>query len=93
MNSMPLGSSAARIFLILPSSSSPSVDLSLAIVGFEMHECRARSDWDQVQCRSVLLGRDTVRVENPIRQNNNNLNGGQGLILRPQAFRSTCFVI
>jgi len=48
MNSMPLTSSAARIFLTVSPRppNSPSVDSSLAIVGSEMPECRARSDWD-----------------------------------------------
>jgi hypothetical protein len=64
-NSIPLASSAARIFLAVSSRppNFPSVDSSLAIVGSEIPECRARSDWDHpssaraaLTCRMLITG-------------------------------------
>ena len=68
MNSMPLASSAARILLTVSPRppNSPSVDSSLAIVGSEMPECRARSDWDHPSsARAALTCRIVVNLESP----------------------------
>jgi len=69
MNSMPLASSAARIFLSVSfrPPDSPSTDSSRAIVGSEMPECRARSDWDQPQQRMGRFDLSSAAVGSPRR--------------------------
>ena len=65
MNTMPLASSAARIFLTVSPRppNSPSADSSRAIVGSEMPECRAKSDWDQPsRARAALTWRIVINL-------------------------------
>jgi hypothetical protein len=65
MNSIPLVSSAACIFLtVSPRPPNwPSADSNRAIVGSEMPECRARSDWDHPSnARAALICRIVVNL-------------------------------
>jgi hypothetical protein len=68
MNSMPLFSSAARIFRTVSSRppSLPSTDSNRAIVGSETPDRRASSDWDQPSnARAALICRIVVNFEDP----------------------------
>jgi hypothetical protein len=67
-NSMPLASNAARIFLTVSPRppNSPSTDSRRAIVGSEMPECRAKSDWDQPsRARAPLTWRIVIKLATP----------------------------